>query len=101
MSHPMTLPSAPACAERWRRAFPGEPDQARAARRFAAALLAGCPELDDVLLTGDPLVGNARRHTKAAQPCGTLTVESAPWHVAVADDLTASGHTLPLLVTRA
>ncbi|TDE22759.1 ATP-binding protein [Actinomadura sp. 6K520] len=89
MSYPIPLPpipalSAPADAQRWRRAFPGELDQACAARRFTAALLAGCPELDEVLLAVDELVVNALRHTKSGQPGGTFTVEITRWDGAVA-----------------
>lgn len=87
-----TLPLFPAepGAQRWRRSFPGEPEQAAAVRRFTAMLLAGCPALDDVLLTVDELVVNALRHTKSGQPGGTFTVEIARWDgsvaVAVADE---------------
>ncbi|MFS2295284.1 MAG: ATP-binding protein [Actinomadura sp.] len=87
MSYPIPpLPalSAPADAQRWRRAFPGDLDQACAARRFTTALLAGCPELDEVLLAVDELVANALRHTKSGQPGGTFTVEIARWDGVVA-----------------
>ncbi|NKZ08825.1 ATP-binding protein [Actinomadura latina] len=75
MSHPIPILPAPATAQRWRRAFPGELVQARAARRFTAMLLDGCPLLDEVLLAVDELVVNALRHTKSGQPGGTFTVE--------------------------
>ncbi|MEU8799802.1 ATP-binding protein [Spirillospora sp. NPDC048819] len=91
MSYPIPLPSAPASAQRWRRAFPGELDQARAARRFTAVLLAGRPELDEVLLAVDELVVNALRHTKSGQPGGTFTVEIAHWDGAVTVAVTDEG----------
>lgn len=91
MSYPMPLPSAPASAQCWRRAFPGELDQARAARRFTAALLADCPELDDVLLTVDEFVVNALRHTKSGQPGGAFTVKIARWDGAVTVAVTDEG----------
>ncbi|WP_199487743.1 hypothetical protein [Actinomadura spongiicola] len=63
MSCLISATTVPVSALRWRRAFPRELDQARAARRFGAALLADCPQLDDVLLAVDELVVNALRHT--------------------------------------
>jgi anti-sigma regulatory factor (Ser/Thr protein kinase) len=63
---------APLC---WRRTFPGDAQHVRAVRRFVACLLAGCPHLDDVILTVDELVVNALRHTKSGQCGGSFTVE--------------------------
>lgn len=83
--------SVPVSAQRWRRDFPGELDQARAARRFTAALLAGCPQLDEVLLAVDELVVNALRHTKSGQPGGAFTVEVTRWDGAVAVSVTDEG----------
>ncbi|WP_075898683.1 ATP-binding protein [Actinomadura sp. CNU-125] len=60
---------------RWRRSFPGGPEQARAVRRFVRCLLADCPYLDDVLLAADELVVNALRHTKSGQGGGRFAVE--------------------------
>ncbi|GAA0597833.1 ATP-binding protein [Actinomadura livida] len=91
MSYPTPFPSVPAGAQRWRRAFPGELDQARAARRFTSALLAGCSELDEVLLAVDELVVNALRHTKSGQPGGAFTVEIARWDGAVTVAVTDEG----------
>lgn len=66
MSYSILLPPnpVPADAQRWRRTFPGDLDQACAARRFTGALLAGCPDLDEVLLAVDELVVNALRHVR-------------------------------------
>ncbi|TDC97719.1 ATP-binding protein [Actinomadura sp. 7K507] len=90
MSYPIPLTPVPASTQRWRRAFPGEPIQARAARRFTATLLDGCPQLDEVLLAVDELVVNALRHTKSGQPGGAFTVEITRWDgtvtVAVTDE---------------
>lgn len=91
MSYPIPGTSVPASALRWRRAFPGEPVQARAARRFTAMLLDGCPLLDEVLLAVDELVVNALRHTKSGQPGGTFTVEITRWDGAVAVSVTDEG----------
>ncbi|MER6808696.1 ATP-binding protein [Spirillospora sp. NPDC000708] len=110
------LPAIPAFAaasvtQRWRRPFPGTPDQAAAARRFTTMLRSGRPVLDDVLLTVDELVVNALRHTESGQPGGTFAVdivsrggsvavavtdEGAPCEPAVADagDDAESGHGL-------
>ncbi|MBA9004813.1 ATP-binding protein [Thermomonospora cellulosilytica] len=75
MSLATLLAADPAAAQRWRRTFPGEADQAAAARRFAAALLPDCPFLDDVLLVVAELAGNALRHTRSGRPGGRFTVE--------------------------
>ncbi|NKZ06285.1 ATP-binding protein [Actinomadura latina] len=72
---PTMLPAAQPAPLRWRRSFPGGPEQARAVRRFVGCLLAGCPYLDDVLLAADELVVNALRHTKSGQDGGSFTVE--------------------------
>ncbi|WP_243719092.1 ATP-binding protein [Actinomadura sp. 7K534] len=86
-----TSPVHPASAQRWRRAFPGELDQARAARRFTAALPADRPDLDEVLLAVDELVVSALRHTKSGQPGGTFIVEIAHWDGAVTVAVTDEG----------
>ncbi|SNS55289.1 ATP-binding protein [Actinomadura mexicana] len=91
MSRPIPLLPIPAAAQRWRRAFPGELVQARAARRFTAMLLDGCPLLDEVLLAVDELVVNALRHTKSGQSGGTFTVEIARWDGSVAVAVTDEG----------
>ncbi|RAY17129.1 ATP-binding protein [Actinomadura craniellae] len=75
MSLVTLLAADPAAAQRWRRTFPGEPEQAAAARRFAAALLPDCPFLDDVLLATGEMVGNALRHTKSGRSGGRFAVE--------------------------
>ncbi|WP_131742588.1 ATP-binding protein [Actinomadura roseirufa] len=87
----ITFAPAPPDAQRWRRPFPGEPVQAAAARRFTAALLAGCPRLDDVLLAVDELVVNALRHTKSGQDGGTFTVEIARWDGGIAVSVADQG----------
>ncbi|GAA4081250.1 ATP-binding protein [Actinomadura miaoliensis] len=65
----------PATAQRWRRSFPGEAEQAAHVRRLVATLLPDCPYLDEVLLATDELVVNALRHTKSGQPGGAFIVE--------------------------
>jgi hypothetical protein len=99
MSHPMPVP--PATALRWRRAFPGELQQARAARRLTTMLLDGCPLLDEVLLAVDELVVNALRHTKSGQPGGTFTVEITRWDGAVSVAVTDEGAPFEPAVTEA
>ncbi|GII80607.1 hypothetical protein Sru01_55890 [Sphaerisporangium rufum] len=59
----------------WRRVFPGTPDQAAAARRFARFLLEGTPSTDDAELIVGELAGNALRHTRSGCPGGHFTIE--------------------------
>ncbi|MFA1540987.1 ATP-binding protein [Actinomadura monticuli] len=59
----------------WRREFPGRPEEARSVRAFAAHLLAGFPELDDVLLVLDELAVNTMRHTRSGEDGGSFTVD--------------------------
>jgi serine/threonine-protein kinase RsbW len=68
-------PDPPANALRWRRAFPGRPEQASVVRRFVETLLHGCALVDDVLLVTDELVVNALRHTGSGRPGGGFAVE--------------------------
>ncbi|MCW2944622.1 MAG: putative anti-sigma regulatory factor, serine/threonine protein kinase [Actinoallomurus sp.] len=68
-------PAAPASALRWRRAFPGRPEQASVVRRFVEILLHGCPLIDDVLLVVDELVVNTLRHIRSGQAGGSFAVE--------------------------
>jgi anti-sigma regulatory factor (Ser/Thr protein kinase) len=68
-------PDASVTTFRWGRAFPGRPEQASVARRFAEILLHGCPIVDDVLLVVDELVVNALRHTRSGQVGGIFAVE--------------------------
>ncbi|MEO3782287.1 ATP-binding protein [Actinocorallia sp. B10E7] len=65
--------------ECWRREFPGDPEQARAVRRFVGALLADCPFADEVLLGCGELVANTVRHTRSGLPGGRFTVEVRRW----------------------
>ncbi|MEV4254670.1 ATP-binding protein [Spirillospora sp. NPDC049652] len=69
------VPATSAAPMYWRRAFPGDPVQAKAARVFAAQLLHGCPALDDILLVLDELAVNAVRHTRSGDDGGYFTVE--------------------------
>lgn len=91
MPYPTPLTPESASTQRWRRAFPGEPVQARAARRFTATLLDGCPLLDEVLLAVDELVVNTLRHTKSGQPGGAFTVEIVRWDGTVSVAVTDEG----------
>lgn len=68
-------PDVPAGALRWRRTFPGRPDQASVVRRFVEIMLHGCPLIDDVLLVVDEFVVNALRHTGPGRPGGSFAVE--------------------------
>jgi serine/threonine-protein kinase RsbW len=68
-------PAEPAAPMYWRRDFPGDLAQVRAARTFAAHLLDGFPPLDDILLALDELAVNALRHTRSGHPGGHFTVE--------------------------
>lgn len=105
---------------RWRRVFPGNADQARAARDFVAFLLAGFALVDDAVLAAAELVTNTLRHTHSALPGGEFAVEVRRWSSGTsigvsdqggesepkpcdADDLAESGRglkTVAMLATR-
>lgn len=78
-------------AMRWRRAFPGAADQARAARDFVAFLLTGCALVDDVVLAAAELVANALRHTQSALPGGEFVVEVRRWYSGMSVEVTDQG----------
>jgi len=73
------VPSIPADALCWRRAFPGRPEQAADVRRFVGCLLTGCPSADDAVQTVGELVANAICHTRSADPGGLFVVEVRRW----------------------
>lgn len=75
----------------WARAFPGTPRQAGAARRFAAALLAGSPFCDDALVVVSELFTNAVRHTHSGQPGGLVIVQVSRWRLGVRLAVTDQG----------
>lgn len=56
------------------RQFPAVPAQVRAARRFLAAILAGCPVADDVILCLSELASNCVVHSASREPGGQFTV---------------------------
>jgi len=70
----------PAAGDCWHRDFPGTADQVRVVRAFAAALLADCQFLDEVLLGVDELAANTIRHTRSGEPGGRFTVELRRWY---------------------
>jgi Histidine kinase-like ATPase domain len=104
---PANPPAGPPDVSRGRhgvaeRAFPARPDQVRAARRFTAALLAGCPVADDAVLCVSELATNCVIHSATARWGGTFRVrvqvragdcvwlevadEGGPWREPVPDD---------------
>ncbi|MET8001070.1 ATP-binding protein [Nonomuraea glycinis] len=60
---------------RWRRTFPGTPDQIPHARYFARYLLADSPHRDDAELIVAELATNALQHSSSGGPHGTFVVE--------------------------
>jgi len=69
--------SAPAALRATGRAFPGAAGQVRAARRFLAGVLDGCPAGDDALLCLSELAANAVLHSWSGRPGGAFTVVAA------------------------
>jgi anti-sigma regulatory factor (Ser/Thr protein kinase) len=76
--------------------FPGDAGQVRAARRFLAGLLDGCPAADDALLCVSELATNAVLHSRSGRPGGRFTVcakvRAGSVRVAVADEGGPWGH---------
>jgi len=72
------------------RVFPGEAGQVRAARRFLAGVLDGCPVADDALVCVSELATNALLHSRSGRPGGRFTVcvrvRAASVRAAVADE---------------
>lgn len=60
---------------RWRRVFPGQPDQLRVLRHWLADLLPPCDARDMVIAVASELGANAVCHTASRQPGGTFSVE--------------------------
>jgi anti-sigma regulatory factor (Ser/Thr protein kinase) len=56
--------------------FPGDAGQVRAARRFLAAVLDGCPAAADALLCLSELATNAVLHSYSSHPGGRFTVRA-------------------------
>ncbi|MFC4912839.1 ATP-binding protein [Actinomadura gamaensis] len=75
--------------KRWRRAFPGRPDEMASAREFVAALFAEAECLDVVKLVVSELTGNTIRHTRSGEDGGWFELEVVyddPAYVAVIDN---------------
>jgi serine/threonine-protein kinase RsbW len=75
----------------WARAFPGAPQQAGAARRFVADLLAGSPVRDDAVAVISELFANAVVHTDSGKPGGLVTVQVGRWRRGVRIAVTDQG----------
>ena len=58
------------------RVFAGDAGQVRAARRFLAGLLDGCPAAGDALLCVSELATNAVLHSRSGGPGGRFTVRA-------------------------
>ena len=58
------------------RVLAGDAGQVRAARRFLAGLLDGCPAADDALLCVSELATNAVVHSRSGRPGGRFTVRA-------------------------
>ena len=75
----------------WARAFPGTPQQVRAARRFAASLLDGSPFCDDAVLVISELFTNALLHTNSGKAGGLVIVQVSRWLLGVRVAVTDQG----------
>jgi serine/threonine-protein kinase RsbW len=78
------------------RVFAGDAGQVRAARRFLAGALDGCPAAGDALLCVSELATNAVLHSRSGRPGGRftvrVTVREGSVRVAFADEGGPWGH---------
>jgi serine/threonine-protein kinase RsbW len=75
----------------WARAFPGTPQQVRAARRFVASLLDGSPFRDDAVIVISELFTNALVHADSGKPGGLVIVQVSRWRLGVRIAVTDQG----------
>lgn len=80
-----------ASALRWRRTYPGRPDQAGLVRRFTGFLLDEWPLVDEVVFAAAELSANAVRHTRSGRPGGSFAVEVRRWRDGAAIAVTDQG----------
>jgi len=73
------------------RVFAGDAGQVRAARRFLAGLLDGCPAAADALLCVSELATNAVLHSRSGRPGGRFTVRAAVRAESVRVEVTDEG----------
>ena len=75
----------------WARAFPGAPEQVRAARRFVASLLDGSSFAGDAVAIVSELFTNALVHTASGGPGGLVVVQVTRWRHGVRIAVTDQG----------
>jgi serine/threonine-protein kinase RsbW len=75
----------------WARAFPGTPQQVRAARRFVASLLDGSLFRDDAVIVISELFTNALVHADSGKPGGLVIVQVSRWRLGVRIAVTDQG----------
>jgi serine/threonine-protein kinase RsbW len=67
---------APAAPQAHQRVFRAQPGQVREARRFLAAILAGTPVAEDVVLCVSELASNCVNHSASGRRGGSFTVRA-------------------------
>lgn len=75
----------------WARAFPGTAEQARAARHFAASLLAGSALRHDAVTVLSELFTNALEHTASGLLGGLIIVQVSRWRHGIRIAVTDQG----------
>ncbi|WP_084337173.1 ATP-binding protein [Actinomadura oligospora] len=83
---------------RWRRTFAGRPEEAAAAREFAAGMFAGTGCVDVVEFAVAELAANTIRHTRSGEDGGWFGLELVyddPAYIAVVDN---GGHGVPTVL---
>jgi serine/threonine-protein kinase RsbW len=73
------------------RVFAGDAGEVRAARRFLAGVLGGCPAAGDALLCVSELATNAVLHSRSGRPGGRFTVRATRQAGSVRVEVTDEG----------